>query len=75
MTIGEITGLLDFLRRCERLKSTLRSGYTADGRQESVADHTWRLCLMAMLFAERFPDIDTLRLVQMLVVHDLGEAT
>lgn len=73
MTNEEISGLLDFLRRCERLKDTLRSGYTSGGRQESVADHTWRLCLMAMLIAERFPDVDRLRLLQMLIVHDLGE--
>ncbi len=73
MTREEVAGLLDFLRRCERLKDTLRSGYTSGGRRESVADHTWRLCLMAMLIAERFPDVDVLRLLQMLIVHDLGE--
>ncbi len=71
---AELTGLLDFLRRAERLKDTVRSGYTSGGRQESVADHTWRLCLMALLLHDRFPDVDFARLIKICVVHDLGEA-
>ena len=68
------TGILDFLRRAEQLKDTLRSGYTQSGRQESVAAHTWRLCLMAVLLHDRFPEVDGLRLVKMCLIHDLGEA-
>ena len=68
------TGILDFLRRAEALKDTLRSGYTQNGRPESVAAHTWRLCLMAVLLHDRFPDVDALRLVKMCLIHDLGEA-
>lgn len=71
---AELAGLLDFLRRAERLKDTVRSGYTSGGRQESVADHTWRLCLMALLIHNHFPDVDFARLVKICVVHDLGEA-
>jgi len=66
--------LLDFLRNAERLKNTLRSGYTSEGRRESVAEHTWRLCLMALVFSEHFPDVDFARLVKMCLIHDLGEA-
>lgn len=71
---NELAGLLDFLRRAERLKDTVRSGYTSGGRQESVADHTWRLCLMALVLHDRFPGVDFARLVKICVVHDLGEA-
>ncbi len=67
-------GILDFLRRAEQLKDTLRSGYTQEGRQESVAAHTWRLCLMAVLLQDRFPEVDGLRLIKMCLIHDLGEA-
>ena len=74
MGASELAGLLDFLRRAERLKDTVRSGYTSEGRQESVADHTWRLCLMALLLHDRFPDVDFARLVKICLVHDLGEA-
>ena len=70
----DLGGLLDFLRRAERLKDTVRSGYTSGGRQESVADHTWRLCLMALLLRDRYPDVDFARLVSICIVHDLGEA-
>lgn len=67
-------GILRFLRAAERLKATPRSGYTSDGAQESVAEHTWRLCLMAMLLAPEFPDVDVARLLRICIVHDLGEA-
>jgi putative hydrolase of HD superfamily len=62
------------MRSAERLKDTLRSAHTSSGRTESVAEHTWRLCLLAMLVARLTDDIDQLRLLQMCVLHDLGEA-
>ncbi|MEZ0169798.1 HD domain-containing protein [Microvirga sp. TS319] len=69
-----ILGALQFLKEAERLKSTLRSGYTSTGRPESVAEHTWRLCLMALVLADEFEGIDALRLIKLCIVHDLGEA-
>lgn len=69
-----LSQLLDFLRGAEQLKSTLRSGYTAQGRPESTAEHTWRLCLMVMLFEDAYPGIDHHRLLKLCVIHDLGEA-
>lgn len=69
----ELAGLLTFLRTAEQLKNTLRSGYTSNGRQESVAEHTWRLCLMALTLEKYFPEIDFSRLIKMCIIHDLGE--
>jgi 5'-deoxynucleotidase YfbR-like HD superfamily hydrolase len=74
MNESELTGLLDFLRAAERLKTVTRSGYTSAGDRESVAEHTWRLSLMALLLAPEFPEVDFARLVKICVVHDLGEA-
>lgn len=71
---AEIAGVLDFLRAAEQLKTTYRSGWTSAGRSESVAEHTWRLCLMSLLFADSFPDVDFARLVKICIIHDLGEA-
>ena len=71
---ARLGAILDFLRRAERLKDVTRSAYTSEGRRESVAEHTWRLCLMALLFEESFPEVDFARLVKMCIVHDLGEA-
>jgi putative hydrolases of HD superfamily len=74
MSVDEIEGVLTFLRAAERLKTVMRSGWTSDGQQESVAEHTWRLCLMAMLLYGHTPGIDLARLLKMCLIHDLGEA-
>jgi putative hydrolase of HD superfamily len=70
----EIEGVLDFLRAAEALKNTHRSAWTSGGQPESVAEHTWRLCLMALVLRDGFPDVDFARLVQICIIHDLGEA-
>jgi putative hydrolase of HD superfamily len=69
----DLAGTLEFLRTTERLKTTYRSGFTSDGRHESVAEHTWRICMMAMVLSPHFPDVDVARLMKICVVHDLGE--
>jgi len=74
MQQSEIGGVLEFLRSAEQLKNTLRSSWTSAGQPESVAQHTWRLCLMAMLFAPSYAHIDFATLVKMCIIHDLGEA-
>jgi putative hydrolase of HD superfamily len=76
MTIAadELDGVLAFLREAERLKTVTRSGWTSRGERESVAEHTWRLCLMAMLLYGDAPAVDLARLLRMCLVHDLGEA-
>lgn len=74
MDDADLGGLLEFLRATERLKTVTRSGYTSAGRPESVAEHTWRLALMALLLAPEFPEVDFARLVKICLVHDLGEA-
>lgn len=74
MNESELVGLLDFLRAAERLKTVTRSGYTSAGDRESVAEHSWRLSLMALLLAPEFPEVDFARLVKICLVHDLGEA-
>ena len=74
MRAEEIEGVLVFLQGAERLKTVTRSGWTSAGQPESVAEHTWRLCLMAMLLYGRAPDVDLARLLKMCLIHDLGEA-
>lgn len=74
MTQAERDAYLAFLRAAEALKDTLRNSWTAGGRRESSAEHSWRLCLMAVTLAGELPGIDRLRLLELLVLHDLGEA-
>jgi putative hydrolase of HD superfamily len=71
---AHLDGILEFLRATERLKVVTRSAYTSEGTQESVAEHSWRLCLMALVLRDEFPDVDLGKLLAMCVVHDLGEA-
>jgi putative hydrolase of HD superfamily len=71
---GRLEGILKFLQSASALKDTLRTGRTATGRQESTADHSWRLCLLVMLLADELESIDLVRLLQLCVVHDLAEA-
>jgi putative hydrolases of HD superfamily len=66
--------ILTFLRRAEALKHTYRSAWTSTGEPESVAAHTWRLALMALVLAPQFPEVDLLRLLKICLIHDLGEA-
>ena len=74
MTTDEINGVLTFLRNAEQLKNTTRTSWTSAGARETVAAHTWRLCLMSVLFEKSFPGIDLARLLKICIVHDLGEA-
>ena len=41
--------LLGALAAAERLKDATRHCYTSGGRHESVAEHSWRAALMALL--------------------------
>jgi putative hydrolase of HD superfamily len=70
----DLGGLIDFISATERLKTVTRSAFTSTGTPESVAEHTWRLSLMAMLLAPEFPGVDFARLIKICIVHDLGEA-
>ncbi|MDZ5603802.1 HD domain-containing protein [Pseudomonas sp. RP23018S] len=65
---------LTFIEHVERLKSTLRTGCSATGRNESTAEHSWRLALMAMVYADALCGVDPYKLLKMCIIHDLGEA-
>lgn len=65
---------LSILSVAERLKCNTRHSWTSTGRHESVAEHSWRLALMAMLASDEFPDLDMNRVIRMCIIHDLGEA-
>lgn len=71
---GDIDRYLAFFRAAEALKDTMRSGHTRLGRRESTAEHSWRLSLMALTLGSELDGIDPRRLIELLIVHDLGEA-
>ncbi len=65
--------LLQVLHTAEKLKDTTRHCDTSGGRRESVAEHSWRLALMAFLLRDEFPALDMDRVLRMCLIHDLGE--
>lgn len=71
--INDMMKILSFVKETEQLKNTLRQCWTSEGKQESTAEHTWRLCLMVMLFEKYLPELNTLRLMKMCLIHDLAE--
>ena len=57
----------------ERLKDTTRHCYTAKGRHESVAEHSWMMTLIAFLMRDEFQEVDMDKVIRMCIIHDLGE--
>lgn len=74
MNTLDLSQRLNFIKAAEQLKDVLRTAYTTQGRQESTAEHTWRLCLLIMVIADYLPELDLLKVLKMAVLHDLGEA-
>jgi len=66
--------LIEFLGILESLKRNTRHVWAFNGRQESVAEHCWRLAVMALLVAGEFPEVDINKVVKMCLIHDFGEA-
>ena len=65
--------LIDTLAVAGRLKDTTRHCYTPGGRHESVAEHSWRITLMAYWISDEFPEANLEKLLKMCLIHDLGE--
>ncbi|GIP38936.1 phosphohydrolase [Paenibacillus sp. J31TS4] len=65
-----------FIVEVDKLKHILRRTILMDkSRRENDAEHSWHLVLMAMVLGPyaNEPELDTLRVIQMLIVHDLVE--
>lgn len=70
----EINNLISLLSKLEGLKNNTRHSWTSSGRQESVAEHSWRLVMMAWLMRDKFPGINMDEVMLICLVHDWGEA-
>ena len=66
--------ILDFLHIAERLKDNTRHCCSSNRRPESVAEHSWRVSLLAMLLEDEIKDVDFSKIIRMCIIHDLGEA-
>lgn len=66
---------LQFILEVDKVKKITRQTYIADGsRKENDAEHSWHLALMAFLLKEYAnEEVDVLRVMEMVLVHDLVE--
>lgn len=67
--------ILKVIALAEKLKYEMRHSWLSNGRQESVAEHTWRMSLMAILVQPYLDkEVNMEKLLKMVIIHDLVEA-
>lgn len=67
---------MEFIIEIEKLKQIYRQNVViGTKRNENDAEHSWHLAIMAMVLSEYAEDkeLDLLRVIKMLIVHDLVE--
>ena len=66
---------ISFIVEIDKLKHVLRQALLIDkSRRENDAEHSWHLAIMAVILAEyAAPGIDVLRVLKMLLIHDIVE--
>jgi len=68
---------IDFILAIDTLKNVQRRNYNADdSRRENTAEHSWQIIILAQIlfpYAKNKADIDLLRVIRMLSIHDLVE--
>ena len=71
--------VLNYYLICNKLKNVIRTGWTTwnveRDRIESVAEHVFGVQMLAIaMYSEYKYDIDILKVIYMLAIHELGEA-
>lgn len=70
-----VEGVVDFLTLAERLKRELRHSWLSDGRQESVAEHTWMMSTAAVMLAPLLETpVNLGHALKLIALHDIAEA-
>jgi Predicted hydrolases of HD superfamily len=70
----EIRSYIQLMNTLEALKCNTRHSWTSSGRHESVAEHSWRLAMMAYFIKDEFPEANFNKVILMCLCHDIGEA-
>ena len=70
-----LTRQMDFCREVDKEKEVFRQSYLCDGsRRENDAEHAWHMGIMAMILREYSnEDVDLLKVIEMLLIHDIVE--
>lgn len=73
----QIQNELDFIIAVDALKNVERRNFNADDqRRENTAEHSWQIIIFAQIlypYAQQKEQIDLLRVIRMLSIHDLVE--
>lgn len=75
MSLNHLLSQIEFIKEIDKLKYIQRRTklFNSD-RNENDAEHSWHLALMAIVLAEHANEpVDLLKVVKMLLVHDLVE--
>ncbi len=71
---NDIKNILSFLHLAEGLKIQKRNGETSLGNKESIADHSFRVALMTILFSPYLDiTINIEKALKMAIIHDIVE--
>ena len=76
LSMGRLVRQIEFIAECDKLKEIFRQTINTQSRRaENDAEHSWHLCLCVIVLAEHANarDLDVLRVLKMLIVHDLVE--
>ena len=76
MTSPRLDQQIRFILEADKLKEIFRRTLcTQSRRAENDAEHSWHLCLLAIVLAEHanVPGLDLGRVLRMLIIHDLVE--
>ena len=68
-----VDSYLAFIEELEKLKDVTRCSWTASGRRESTAEHSWLLAVFAAIMLNEFPELDARKTITMALIHDIGE--
>ena len=72
--LKDLQQILHFIGKAEQLKKEMRHSWLSNRRQESVAEHTWRMSLMAILLKDKLDvELDLEKVLKMIIIHDLVE--
>lgn len=72
---ADAEGIVDVLRLAENLKTEMRHSWLSNGRQESVAEHTWMMSVAAVLMAPHLQHpVDLGQTLKLIALHDIAEA-
>lgn len=76
ITMNRLKKQVDFINTIEKLKTVKRQNATLDNqRPENSAEHSWHISMMSFLLLEHhnLSNVDELRVIKMLLIHDLAE--